>query len=314
MTILLFGFLSFPFIPLPSETFLWRAIYNFGHVPLFGVVAILLLWVSRALFKSSVGPGIRHYGIALFGVLVLALVTELLQSLDVARQSSASDIVHDLIGATCGLVLFLTWDTQLSGSWVQWRQFPRRVLLHGCVVLVLCFTLGPVAEWALTYWDRANRFPTLMDFSSDWEMKFVKETDSELNVVMPPEGWQKSKDDLVGRVTFQTKKYPGIHLQEPYPDWRGYTHLTFDVYSELSHPQSIALRIDDLYYTNRYDDGFNRRVEILPGLNHINITIEDIRQAPVNRETDLSAMRKLLFFAVNPPEKFTLYFDDVRLE
>ncbi len=314
MTILLLGFLSLLFIPVPSETFLWRAVYNFGHVPLFGVVAILLLWVSRELFKSSAWPGLRQYGIALLGALVLALVTEVLQSLDVARESSVSDIVHDLIGATCGLVLFFIFDKQLSGSWVQWRQFPRNVLLCVCVVLVLCFTLGPVVEWAYAYWDRAKRFPALIDFSSDWEMKFVKENDSELSVVIPPEGWKHSSVDYVGRVTFHPKKYPGIHLQETYPDWRGYTYLVMDVYSELSNPQTIALRIDDLYYTNRYDDGFNRRIEILPGLNHIKIAIEDIRQAPVDRETDLSAMRKFLLFAKNPPEEFTLYFDNVRLE
>ncbi len=314
ISLLLLGLLSLLLIPVPAPTFLWKAVNNFGHVPLFGLVAILLLWVSRTFIKRPGAPGIQHYGMALLGVLVLALLTEALQSLNVERQTSLSDVIHDLVGAMCGLMLFLTYDSHLLGRWVPWREFPRNVVLRVGVVLVLGITLLPVMEWAYAYWDRANRFPSLMEFSSEWEMQFVQATDSELQVVAAPEGWKHETTDLVAQGTFHQKKYPGIHLAEPYSDWRGYTSFQLDVYSELSIPHVIAVRIDDVLYSNRYADGFNRRLTISPGANHIRIPIEDIRQGPVGRETDLSAIRKVLFFAVSPPEKFTLYFDNIRLE
>ena len=311
---LLLGCLSLLFLPVPSKTFFWKAVYNFGHVPLFGLVAILLVWMSRMLSKPSGWSSIRHYGIALLGVLVFALLTEALQSLNVERQTSLSDVMHDLVGAMCGLGLYLTYDSQLFGRWVLWREFPRNVLLRVCVVLVISMTLVPVAKWAYAYWDRAKRFPSLVEFASQWEMKFVKTSDSELQLVAPPEGWGKSKDDLVGRVTFHTKKYPGIYVVEPYPDWQEYTYFQLDIYSELSTPQMIAIRIDDIFYSNKYEDGFNRRLTILPGRNHIKIAIEDIRQGPVYRETNLRSIEKVLLFAKSPSREFSLYFDNFRLE
>ncbi len=257
---------------------------------------------------------LRDYGLALLGVVVLALLTESLQLLTVTRSFTLSDIFNDILGAICGLVFFFTYDAHLSGSWVQWQQYPRSTFLRVCVMFVLGIMLLPVFEWSYANWERASRFPSLVEFSSDWEMKFVKTTDSELQVVVAPEGWKHSTEDLVGRVKFHSNKYSGFRLEEPYPDWQGYIYLQFDIYSELSNSQPISIRIDDTYRAQPSAKRFNRRIMISPGLNHIQIPLEDIRQAPVSREMDLSSIRRVVLFAVRPPEKFTLYFDNIRLE
>jgi hypothetical protein len=182
------------------------------------------------------------------------------------------------------------------------------------VVLVLGIILLPVLGWGYSYWDRALRFPSLCQFSTGWEMRFVKAADSELLVVVPPVGWKKSAEDLVGQVVFHPKKYPGIRVEEPYPDWRGYTTLQLDIFSERPMTQSLAIRIDDAHHNNEHSDRFSKRLTISPGLNHIQIPLDDIRTAPVGREMDLSSIRRVLLFAVNPPEEFTLYLDNIRLE
>jgi hypothetical protein len=127
-------------------------------------------------------------------------------------------------------------------------------------------------------------------------------------------GWKKSPKDKVGRVVFHAKTYPGIRIDEPYSDWRGYTYFQLEIFSELSTLQLITIRIDDLHHNNEYSDRFNKAVTISPGLNHIQIPIDDIRLAPVGREMDLSAIKTVLLFAVNPREEFILYVDDIRLE
>jgi len=252
--------------------------------------------------------------VALLGVLSLALFTEALQSLSATRQAEVSDILLDLVGAMCGLALFFTYDQQVSGKWAQWRLFPWNAILRFCVVLLLGLTLQPVVGWAYAYWDRDSRFPSMLQFSSDWEMKFVRASDSDLQVVDPPEGWKKSAEDKVGQVVFHPKTYPGIRIDEPYPDWRGYSHLHLDIFSELPTPQSIVIRIDDVHHNNEHADRFNKAFIILPGLNHIQIPLEDIRQAPVGRELDLSAIKTVLLFSVNPPKEFSLYVDNFQLE
>lgn len=310
----LLGALSLLWIPVPSQTFLWKAVNNFAHVPLFALVAILLLRWARMWNEAAAWISLRHYRFAMAGVLGLALVTEALQSLSATRHPEVSDVASDLLGATCALGWAFTCDQQMSGKWAQWREFPRNVIIRSCVVLVLGFTLLPVAEWTYAYWDRAQRFPSLLQFSSYWEMKFVKASDSDVQLVLPPAGWKKAGEDKVGRVVFYPKKYPGIRINEPYPDWRGYAHFQLDIFSELSTPQTMVIRIDDLHHNNEHSDRFNKAVIILPDLNHIRIPLDDIRLAPVGREMDLSAMKMVLLFAVKPPEEFILYVDSIRLK
>jgi len=266
------------------------------------------------LFAALSWPPIRHYVVAMMGVLALALLTEALQSFSTTRQPQVSDVVHDIVGGMCVLGLFFTYDPLVSGRWAQWRQFPRQAIIRLCVVLVLGITLVPVVGWTYAYWDRARRFPSILQFSSVWEMKYVKTLNSELHVVMPPEGWKKSAEDQVGRVVFHPKTYPGIRIDEPYPDWRGYSKFQLDIFSELPAPQSLVIRIDDLHHNQEHADRFNKAFTISPGPNHIQIPLDDIRQAPIGREMDLSAMKAVLLFAVNPPEEFTLYFDNIHLD
>jgi hypothetical protein len=115
-------------------------------------------------------------------------------------------------------------------------------------------------------------------------------------------------------VVFYPKRYPGIRIEEPYADWRGFSRFRVDVYSEWPTVRSLVIRIDDAHHTNEYEDRFNQAVTILPGLNHIVIPLDDIRQAPVGRELDLSAIKAIRLFAISPPEEFSLYVDNIRLE
>ena len=310
----LVGLLTFLFIPVPTHTALWRAINNFAHLPLFGIVGLVLLHLLRMMVAATLWSPIRQYLVAMLGVLGLALLTEALQSLSATRHPEWSDVLHDLGGALCGLGVFLTYDPWLTGSLARWRQFPRNAIVRGWVFVVVGIALVPTMGWAYAYWDRAQRFPSILQFSSSWELKFVKASNSAIQVVEPPQGWRKSAEDQVGKVEFYPQKYPGIRIEEPYPDWRGLTSFQLDVFSELQNPQSVVIRIDDAHHNNDYTDRFNQAFTIVPGLNHIEIPLERIRQAPLVREMDLSALKSIIIFAVNPPKAFSLYVDNFRLE
>lgn len=310
----LVGLLSLLFFTVPTHTFFWKAVNNSGHVPLFMVVGMLLLHLSRLLTAKLSWPPIRHYAVALGGVVVLALLTEALQALIPMRKPQVSDVMHDVLGALCGLAWALTTDHSLSGKWVQWRTSPRSRFIVCGVALVIGMTFLPVFEWAYAYWDRANRFPSLLQFSSSWEMKFVTGFDSDVQVVPPPLVWGKSADDRVGQVVFHTKKYPRIRLDEPYPDWEGYSYLHLDIFSELPALQPMIIRIDDQYNKYRSEDAFNKILTITPGLNPIQIPLDEIRLGPVGRKMDLKAIKSVWLYARSPSEEFTLYLDNIHLE
>ena len=314
LALALFGCIALLWIPVPSHTILLKAFNDFCHFPLFGGVAIILLYLARQVGEPrgwSVG---RQYGMAFIGVVLLGAVSEGLQSLSSSRFADWSDLLLDVLGAVGALGFYMTYDRNLTGRVATWRLAPRKQLVYAGVGLLVVVALSPVLVWTYAYWDRAARFPSLGQFSSAWEMMFVKGTDSAVQIVPPPLGWGKPRVDTVGHVVFYPKRYPGIRIEEPYADWRGFSRFNFEVYSELPTARSLVIRIDDAHHDNAYADRFNQVVTISPGLNQIHISLDDIRRAPVGRELDLSAIKYVRLFAISPPEEFFLYVDNFRLE
>ena len=312
--LVLLGILSLLFIPMPSPTLLWNSLNNFAHLPLFALVMILLVKVSRTWNLFPQGKVGRQYRFAWIGAVVLACITEGLQSFSETRHFEYSDIVQNLLGAMCGLGFLLTYDEHLSGKWARWRQFPQSTLMRLGIFIIIVNALVPTLVWAYAYWDRAKRFPKILEFSTNLEMKFVKSVDSKLGVGHPPDGWKKLSEDQVGKVIFYPKTYPRIRLDDPFPDWRGFTYFSLYIFSTLSKPQPIVIQIVDNHYQKKSSDQYNKAFTILPGLNQIRIPLEDIRRAPKAREMDMSAIKRIMFYARKPRESFVLYIDDLRLE
>ncbi|WP_447965250.1 VanZ family protein [Nitrospira sp. Ecomares 2.1] len=301
-------------IPLPSPNILRKVFYDFCHVPLFGVVAMILLYLARQRGEPrgwSVGS---QYGLAFIGAVILGALAEGMQSFNSSRFAEWSDFLLDVLGAVGALGLSFTYDQRFTGRMAIWRVAPRKQLVQVGVGLLVVIALSPVLVWSYVYWDRDARFPSLVQFSAAWEMMLVNGRDAAVQIVPPPLGWGKPQVDTVGLVLFYPKPYPGIRLREPYPDWKGFSHFHFEVYSELPEAQSLIIRIDDAQHNNDYTDRFNQAITISPGLNHIHIPLDDIRLAPVGREMDLSAIKNVGLFAINPPEEFSLYLDNFRLE
>ncbi|HBP90219.1 MAG TPA: hypothetical protein DD706_21295 [Nitrospiraceae bacterium] len=314
LALALLGCMTLLWIPLPSPTILRKVFYDFCHVPLFGGVALILLYLARQLGEPrgwSVGS---QYGLAFIGAVILGALAEGMQSFNSSRFAEWSDFLLNVLGAVGALGLSFTYDPRFTGCVATWRLAPKKYLVHAGVGLLVVIALSPVVVWTYAYWDRAIRFPSLVQFSSAWEMMFVNGRDCAVEIVSPPSGWKKSQVDTVGHMMCYPAHYPGIRLEESYPDWRGFSHFRVDVYSELPVARSLTIRIDDAHHNHDYADRFNQTVTISPGLNHIHIPLEDIRHAPVGRELDLSAIKTVSLFAIDPPEEFSLYVDNIRLE
>jgi hypothetical protein len=75
-----------------------------------------------------------------------------------------------------------------------------------------------------------------------------------------------------------------------------------------------VVRIDDAHHNSKYDDRYNGAFEIRPGLNQISIDLRQVRDAPLVRSMDMTAVRYLYIFTYEPPESLVLYLDEIRLE
>jgi len=162
--------------------------------------------------------------------------------------------------------------------------------------------------------ERARAFPVLARFDGSWwESALIETGNSALTPgksSTPPPGMPSG----LARIDLQPATYPGLTIDQPYPDWRGYQRLVLTIVSDLDVPIPLTLRVHDAAHDNRYGDRFNTRLMVTPGANRLTIPLEEIRRAPAGREMDLSRIRGIVLFAYRLNHPVHLYLGTVRLE
>jgi hypothetical protein len=281
-------------------------------VPLFGVIALVLLESARTLRRDSRRNPWFDYLFALMGTILLTLVSELVQYFG-PRDASLGDLLRDVAGCCCALAFTSTIDSRLSGTALHTRPGRKWILRIASVGLVLLF-LFPIPAMINAYHQRERSFPSISSFESDWERKFMSWVGSNYEITSPPPEWQAATGTKAVRVTFTYTKYPRMVVDEPISDWREYRFFVFDLYSEMEQVVPLVLRVDDMAHNEAYSDRFNRRLDIGPGAHTIRIPLEEIRLAPESREMRMDAIRWIVFFVIDPAEAVTLWVDNIHLE
>lgn len=296
---------------LPGNTFLWIEIQNSGHTPIFGIIALLLLGISLNLLGSHLKQRWHHYLVALAGASLLGMITEFAQ-LNGPRDADIGDLIRDVAGAVSFLGVYLYFDKHLRN-----KRYPVIGSLRKTALLLAVVTLAgalvPLTLSSTVYLQRNSAFPVICDFDSYWGKRFLTTESARLKIVSPPMAMTAAREK-VGELTLREGKYPGFGILEPYPDWGVYETLQLDIYSPLDTLVDIHIRVEDLRHDGNFADRFNRTLSIVPGENHISISLLDIRVAPRGREMDMSAIAAIHFFAVDLRQRLTLYFDNVHLQ
>lgn len=296
----------------PSDAYGWRTLFELGHVPLFGVTALLMLRIVRVL-RAGNPPESANFLIALLATAVLSLVAEAAQLLQPSRHANIGDAVNNLTGAACFIAIAAALRPEL------WRRLGRdgriaaRLVLVGACLALALITL-PLAGVAWSYGMRNAAYPVVADLTQRWQRPFVNVGRSEVAQVRPPRGWTGVDSRLVARVTFLDAPWPGFTVREPYPDWSGFDALRFQVWSELDAPVEIVLRVDDTHRARAHRDRFNGSFIVTPGLNDFTVPLQTIARGPRDRELDLTDIRQFIVFSRRPEEPFELYFSSIWLE
>lgn len=291
----------------PRPTILWHEVYNLGHIPLFGLIALLALAASRALMPVLDSRPFSHYLVAFVSVAVISLVTELVQLGVPGRSAEVQDAVHNLIGAICFLAIRAAFDP-------RYRPQPNRALLVGAALFALFVSGWDLIELGWHYGMRAAAFPVVVDFGSRWQEPFLSMPRASLTMVPAPEGWRDKAGQRVAEIRFPHERWPGVTVREPYPDWTAYQSLRVQVFSPEDQPVPLTFQIEDATHNQQYGDRFNRTINIVPGLNDLTISLEDVRKAPAGRELDLSSVAQIILLTNRPEQPFRLYVSDIRLE
>jgi hypothetical protein len=291
-------------LPANEETMLRSSVFDAGHVLLFGLVALLALWILGGAIPSEDRGRFVPYGLALLLVVLLGLGTEFLQMF-AERDAGLGDFVRDVIGGVAALLAAFALDRR------RWSipVFARVLVL----ILAATIAVAGMRESVFVYRDYGRRdasFPTLCGFDAPWEMRFVRGQNAELTRVPPPEGWDEARGQ-VGRLSLGRADYPGLALKETFPDWTGFDALEFLIWSE--EPVELVVRVHDRAHDQRYTDRFNRTIQVAPGANRFRIPLEEIAEGPAQRRLDLGSVAGVAVFADRPAEPFTVWLDEIRL-
>ena len=300
------------FWQLPGNSLLWRELQNTGHTPLFGCLALAILFILRESFPPVRGNPLLAYPLAGIASLALGIFIELGQLLT-HRDPSVSDVLRDLAGIIAALSIYAGIDSRLVSVWH--RQ--HKGLRAGTIALGCCLFLGglvPLGQQIMVSLQRDSAFPVIIDPGADWSGAFLQFDHATLALVPAPERWTSVSGQHVARLVLKPARYPGIAVIEPYPDWSAFANLRFTLYSSETRPFDLVLRIHDQLHDQAYSDRFNLELRVMPGENVFRIPLASIQYAPADRSMDLKRIAGLMLFAIDITSPVEFYLDTMRLE
>jgi hypothetical protein len=292
---------------LPHDSLLWQELYNTGHTPLFGVLSMVWLGLILICRRKSDAGMMLPYVLAFVATALTGLLSEASQIFR-DRDADFWDFVRDLSGAFAFLAgVFAIVRFRL-------RQIRRAILAALASTVVLLASVTPLAITAYAYSIRDSYFPHILDFERASISTFITESECKLDRVEPPAGFDLPSDRRVGKLTLYPGMYPGIRIDDPYPDWTGYSTFALRCWSDQSEPFNLVVRIDDRHHNQEVNDRYNRSFLISPGLNTIEIPLEEVRNAPIRRSMDMAGIDVIFLFVFENQDTLELYLDDPVLE
>jgi hypothetical protein len=268
---------------LPGRNRLMLSLQDSGHFLIFFPLTLVVLWISRQ----------RHAGmqwlimllLLLFGVLV-----EVMQSF-VGRDPSLYDLLMDLLGIIAGGTLY--------AGFVRCPLAP-----YQSIILVLVLALAAFFKplyWFSVYQVRMEQFPRLLDPDRYLSRALVEGSHGgRLHHIELPRQWATEAGlaiDSCVYVSLHEGGWPGVDMQEPEPDWRGYESLEVGLYSDQSTDLPLTLRVHDKKYNTQFTDRYNVLLLLKPGYNHFSLQLSEIAQAPKARRMDLGEISRVMIYA-----------------
>ncbi len=298
-------------VDLPGSNRLIRSLQNAGHAVAFGAIALLLVSILKAESGrhkfSPAGIYLMAAGLAAF----LASFTEALQFV-IGRDAEWGDLLRDVLGALAGLTVYATLpiagDLQLLG-----KSAKAKLVFRILGLLIFLCTQVAFLETLAAYLQRNHVFPRLIDFDARWSRTFVDLQCTGSLAAAPPD-WGPSARGRVLQLTLEGADYPGVQIEEPYADWRGYREFCLDIYLKQPDSVELGLRVDDSHHNFAPSDRFDRRITVVSGAQTVRIPLDSVRVGPANRLLDLGSIARIIVFAHNPRDTVIVLLDRVWLE
>jgi len=273
--------------------------WNLGHVLAFSIWTYLCLFYFHKLNKL---PFLKQLYLFAIVAIVLGSGIELIQS-QIGRASNWNDVINDVLGSILAVFLFSS----------QRHQITRATFLLSSLILLFIIVVHNrgLAIVLIDDYHARRQFPVLADFSAPFEVSRWQGG----SVVQIVRDGDHASDDIL-KIDFTTERYSGVSLQHFPRDWQGYTVLQLEYYNPSEESIYINCRIHDRAHVEgdqSYSDRFNRQIQLHPGWNDFQIRIQDVVNAPKNRQMDINDIMEVGVFVSRQKHPQTLYISEIRL-
>jgi hypothetical protein len=295
LLILLFvgSLLLFLRLPIPP-TEAGRTLENAGHLPLFLMVTLSVLFVLR---ERPGFTGARLYVLAGLAGIGAGFLSEVIQR-PLRRDASWEDVLADAVGAICGLAVYALFDRR-SGL-QRWH----RILAVLVAITCMAIYVAPIVTMTRAYLHRNGQFPVLADFQSRIELFWTRNIGVRREIV-----------DGALAVHFVTDETPGVSFYEPVPDWRAYKILVLDVENAAAEPLNLGVRVHDRKHNWTFNDRYNRSYDLAGRERRtLRIRLDDIRHGPRSRLMDMARISDITLFRDKKSGSRELRIHAMRLE
>lgn len=246
-------------IPVPGAALRWTALVNTLENAMHPLLFAGLTLVVLNVFRAS--PG-RRILFALAAIVLFALATEIVQGM-LGRDATWEDVGNDLLGIAFAALLIVR------------QRANSKAVRAGCgagAAIALLLAAVPLAWTLAAYGARFASIPVL---------------------------WKADALLLQRFAYFKFDRYPGLVVDEPLRDWRGYLELQVDV--DNPHPASVhvILRVHDWAHHQAYRDRYNEEFRLPANQSTtLRIPLSRIEAAPARRRMDMSDIGGVILFQV----------------
>ena len=292
---------------------LWRELFNLGHLPLFGVISLLLLRLTRLLPRFERSTAAR-YIIALAAAGLLAFISEVVQ-IKGPRDADLYDLLRDLAGIVSFLLIRFSFDREALESIAVVSRRKIRTILPVIAIGLVFLSSYTVIRLSAAWLERDRAFPMLFTFEHWWENTFITADNAGVSVTVAASVESETPVNHLLQVDYRAAQFTGPIFQDFYPDWSGFDSLFVTVVSLSPLPEMIRFRVDD--YSSRKDtlDRYERVMELQPGRNELALALANIAKGPRDRLLDLRHVKRIVLFSAGQPRReFRVQYDNFRLK
>lgn len=281
-------------IPNPLNSPLLNEVHELSHTALFFLVELLLLFALH--YRWQMQP-IKALLIASCATLSAGLGIELIQPF-LDRTSSWLDMQRNLLGVIAANCAWLAMQSYLDNA--------RRSALLGVAIATLLISGAGVYPWLIAQYKRDQTFPVLMDFE-DKSLYRYADGAARGNLQIRPLPDSHAGDGPGARLFMPgDAQWPGMRVNNPYPDWSDYRKLKFDVYHSGRSDAVLGLNIYSAQ-SKRKPWGY-KAFEILEGHNHLEFDLPTATAAGDEKITGF------LIYSKSKGIDLSVYIDNIRLE